>query len=86
MKCSRAFGRMRARPRTPIGGAAGLNGRACVDDRPSAVRRGARAGPEAAHTLDKSVTEAVFHAPMFALKADAEKNACAPRTLGSAAV
>ncbi len=33
-----------------------------------------RAGPEAAHTLDKSVTEAVFHAPMFALKADAWTN------------
>jgi dihydroxyacetone kinase-like protein len=31
-----------------------------------------RTGPEAAHTKDKSVTRAVFHAPMFALKADAE--------------
>ena len=31
-----------------------------------------RAGPKAAHTLDNVVTEAVFHAPMFALKADAE--------------
>jgi hypothetical protein len=25
------------------------------------------------------VTDAVFHAPMFALKADAEVNACAPK-------
>jgi len=31
-----------------------------------------RAGPEAAHTLYNVVTRAVFHAPMFALKADAE--------------
>jgi hypothetical protein len=30
-----------------------------------------RAGPRAAHTADNVVTEAVFHAPMFALKADA---------------
>ena len=30
-----------------------------------------RAGPEAAHTEYESVTRAVFHAPMFALKADA---------------
>jgi hypothetical protein len=30
-----------------------------------------RAGPEAAHTETKPVTRAVFHAPMFALKADA---------------
>jgi hypothetical protein len=37
------------------------------------------AGPEAAHTLDNVVTRAVFHAPMFASKADAEKNACEPR-------
>jgi hypothetical protein len=41
-------------------------------------------GPEAAHTEDNVVTEAVFHAPMFALKADAERNACEPinATLG----
>jgi hypothetical protein len=38
-----------------------------------------RAGPEAAHTKDKSIIRAVFHAPMFALKADAEANACEPR-------
>ena len=43
-----------------------------------------RAGPEAAHTEDKAVTEAVFHAPMFALKVVAELNACEPihATLG----
>jgi hypothetical protein len=44
-----------------------------------------RAGPEAAHTEDNDVTEAVFHAPMFALKADAESNACEPRPRRSAA-
>jgi hypothetical protein len=44
-----------------------------------------RAGPEAAHTRDKSVTRAEFHAPIFALKADAESNACEPRTRRSAA-
>jgi hypothetical protein len=67
-----------------IGGATAHIGRACVDDRPSAVRRGARAGPKAAHTASIVVTEAVFHAPMFALKADARKNACEPinATLG----
>ncbi len=45
-----------------------------------------RAGPEAAHTERNVVTEAVFHAPMFALKADAKENACEPRTRRSAAV
>jgi hypothetical protein len=38
-------------------------------------------GPEAAHTVFNDVTEAVFHAPMFALKAVADSNACEP-TLG----
>ncbi len=33
---------------------------------------------ETAHTLDNVVTEAVFHAPMSALKADASANACDP--------
>jgi hypothetical protein len=37
------------------------------------------AGPGAAHTWLNEVTDAVFHAPMFALKADAEWNACAPK-------
>jgi hypothetical protein len=31
------------------------------------------AGPEAAHTLANVVTDAVFHAPMFALNADPEE-------------
>ncbi len=44
-----------------------------------------REGPKAAHTLDTDVTCAVFHAPMFALKADADWNACEPRTRRSAA-
>jgi hypothetical protein len=38
---------------------------------------------ETAHTEDKSTTRAVFHAPMFALNADADVNACVPTTLGS---
>ncbi len=33
---------------------------------------------KAAHTCCNVVTDAVFHAPMFALNADAESNACAP--------
>ena len=37
-----------------------------------------RAGPRAAHTESNVVTEAVFHAPMFALKADVKRNACEP--------
>jgi hypothetical protein len=44
-----------------------------------------RAGPGAAHTRYNVVTEAVFHAPMFALKADAELNACEPRPRRSSA-
>jgi hypothetical protein len=40
---------------------------------------GAPPGPErAAHTKDNVVTAAVFHAPMFALNADADWNACEP--------
>jgi len=37
------------------------------------------AGRKAAHTPVKSLTRAVFHAPMFALNADASLNACEPR-------
>jgi hypothetical protein len=36
-------------------------------------------GRKAAHTEDKAVTRAVFHAPMFALNADALENACEPK-------
>ncbi len=35
-----------------------------------------------AHTEDNVVTRAVFHAPMFALNADADPNVCEPTTLG----
>ena len=35
-----------------------------------------RAKAEAAHTPTNDVTRAVFHAPMFALNADADRNAC----------
>jgi hypothetical protein len=43
-----------------------------------------RAGPKVAHTASIVVTRAVFHAPMFALKADVERNACEPRPRRSA--
>ena len=49
---------------------------AVPNTRPPAVAR--RPGPKAAHTAPNVVTPAVFHAPMFALNADAEANACAP--------
>jgi hypothetical protein len=35
-----------------------------------------------AHTEDSVVTDAVFQPPMFALKANAEANACEPTTRG----
>ncbi len=35
-----------------------------------------------AHTSHMSTTRAVFHAPMFALNADAEPNACGPTLRG----
>ena len=44
----------------------------------AAARAGAPPGPKAAHTRSNVVTDAVFHAPMFALNADAEESACAP--------
>jgi hypothetical protein len=37
---------------------------------------------EKALTEDNVVARAVFHAPMFALNADAPLNACKPTTLG----
>ncbi len=45
--------------------------------RPPAVVR--RRAEKAAHTWSMFDTEAVFHAPMFALNADAALNACEPR-------
>ncbi len=65
--------------RARIGGAAAAHGAAAhngprrIDDPPSVSRlqwQAARAG-EAAHTTPNVVTAAVFHAPMFALNADA---------------
>jgi hypothetical protein len=57
-----------------------INGPCRFDDPPSASHRGgAPPGPKkAAHTPDNEVTDAVFHAPMFALNADADWNACEP--------
>jgi hypothetical protein len=66
--------------RARIGGAAAHNGPRRIDDPPSASRlrwRAARA-QETAHTEDNEVTAAVFHAPMSALNADADQNACEP--------
>jgi hypothetical protein len=75
--------RTRARARTRIGGAAARTTAAHASATDRAQSAVVRAGPEAAHTLDKSVTEAVFHAPMFALN-HAPLNVCAPinATLG----
>jgi hypothetical protein len=38
---------------------------------------------KAAHTYSNEVTDAVFHAPMFALNADIEANACKPSHMRS---
>ncbi len=54
-------------------------GRAASKPRPSASAIVRAAGPGAAHTAYNEVTDAVFHAPMLALNADAEVNACAPK-------
>jgi hypothetical protein len=64
-----------------IGGATAHNGPRRTDDPaervPPAVAR--RRAEKAAHTAYNVVTRAVFHAPMFALNADACENACAPK-------
>ncbi len=70
--------RTRARTRTRIGGATARTTAAHASATDRAQSAAVRAGPEAAHTESNVVTEAVFHAPMFALKVDAEANACAP--------
>ena len=62
-----------------IGGAAAHNRPRGIEARPSAPAIVRAAGPGAAHTPYNVVTAAVFHAPMFALKADAKTNACAPK-------
>jgi hypothetical protein len=50
-----------------------------IEARPSASAIVRAAGPGAAHTPYNVVTDAVFHAPMFALNTDAWPNACAPK-------
>jgi hypothetical protein len=62
----------RVRTRARIGGAATHNGPRRTEARPSASAIVRAAGTEAAHTSYNVVKAAVFHAPMFALKADAE--------------
>ncbi len=69
----------RVRTRARIGGAAAHNRPRRTEARPSASAVLRAAGPRAAHTPCNVVTAAVFHAPMFALNADATKNACAPK-------
>jgi hypothetical protein len=59
-------------------GAAAHNGRAASKTGRAHPGRSRAAGPEAAHTAYNVVTDAVFHAPMFALNAHADKNACEP--------
>jgi hypothetical protein len=66
------------RTRTRVGGAAAHNAPRRIEARPSASAKVRAAGPGAAHTRNKSVTAAVFHAPMLALNALAYMNACAP--------
>jgi hypothetical protein len=64
--------------RARIGGPAAHNRPRRFDDPPSASHRQLRAAraEKAAHTPDNVVTEAVFHAPMFALNVFADWNAC----------
>ncbi len=72
-------GPARVRTRARIGGAAAHDGPRRIEARPSASAIVRAAGPGAAPTWDNEVTAAVFHAPMLALNADAEENACAPK-------
>ena len=75
--------RLHRHARARIGGAAAHNGPRRIEHPPSASRlRWCAAGAEkAAHTPANEVIDAVFHAPMFELNADAygpPPNACAP--------
>ncbi len=70
-KAPRKRGPTRVRTRARIGGAAAHNRLRRIEARPSASAVVRAAGPGAAHTEDNEVTAAVFHAPMFALNADA---------------
>jgi hypothetical protein len=65
--------------RARIGRAAAHNRPRRTEARPSASAVVRAAGPRAAHTVANEVTAAVFHAPMLALNADADWNACAPK-------
>ncbi len=67
------------RTRARIRNAAAHNRPCLIEARPSASAIVRAAGPGAVHTEDKLDTDAVFHAPMSALKADAEWNACVPK-------
>jgi hypothetical protein len=67
------------RKRARIGGAAAHNRPRRIEARPSASAIVRAAGPGAAHTWRMFDTDAVFHAPMLALNADADWNACAPK-------
>ncbi len=49
-----------------------------IEPRPSAPTAVVRRWPKAAHTWNNVVTDAVFHAPMFALNANVLANACEP--------
>ena len=65
--------------RARIGGAAAHNRPHRIEARPSASAIVRAAEPGAAHTWYNVVTDAVFHAAIIALNADAEANACAPK-------
>ncbi len=67
------------RTRARIGGAAARNGPRRIEARPSASAIVRAAGSGAVHTPYNEVTDAVFHAPMSALKADAVANPCEPK-------
>jgi hypothetical protein len=70
----------RVRTRARIGGATAHNPPRRTEAPAERVRHSARRRAEkAARTSDNEVTAAVFHAPMSALNASAEENACAPK-------
>jgi hypothetical protein len=69
----------RVRTRARIGSAAAHNGPRGTEAQAERIRHSVRRRAEKAHTWYNEVTDAVFHAPMFALKAVAEWNACAPK-------
>jgi hypothetical protein len=62
----------RVRTRERFGSAAAHNRPRRIEARPSASAIVRAAGPGAAHTEDNVMIDAVFHAPMSALNAEAE--------------